>query len=78
LVTLIELWTAPIALAEEQPRRGGILQVVQAGGSPSLDMHQEETLVLAQPLGSVYNTLIHFDKQLRSGTEELYIFSASR
>jgi len=47
-------------------------------GSPSLDMHQQETLVVAQPLGPVYNTLIHFDKQLLGDTEERYIFSASR
>ena len=31
LVTLIGLWAIPMALAEEQPRRGGILQVALAG-----------------------------------------------
>jgi len=41
-------------------------------------MHQQETLVVAQLLGPVYNTLIHFDKQLLGDTEERYIFSASR
>jgi hypothetical protein len=57
LVTLIGLWTAPIALAEEQPRSGGILQVALAGDPPSLDMHQEQTFMVAQPLGPVYNNL---------------------
>jgi peptide/nickel transport system substrate-binding protein len=60
-VTLISLWAAPMALAEEQPRRGGILQVALAGDPPSLDMHQELTFMVAQPLGPVYNNLIHFD-----------------
>ena len=60
-VTLISLWAAPMALAEEQPRRGGILQVALAGDPPSLDMHQELTFMVAQPLGPVYNNLIVFD-----------------
>jgi len=50
-----------MVLAEEQPRRGGILQVALAGDPPSLDMHQELTFMVAQPLGPVYNNLIHFD-----------------
>jgi peptide/nickel transport system substrate-binding protein len=61
LVTLFSLWAIPVALAEEQPRRGGILQVALAGDPPSLDMHQEQTFMVAQPLGPVYNNLIVFD-----------------
>ena len=61
LVTLIGLWATPMALAEEQPRRGGILQVALAGDPPSLDVHQEQTFMVAQPMGPVYNNLIHFD-----------------
>src|SRR5215218_5249659 len=60
-VTLIGLWISPSALAEEQPRRGGILQVALAGDPPSLDVHQEQTFMVAQPMGPVYNNLIHFD-----------------
>jgi peptide/nickel transport system substrate-binding protein len=60
-VALISLWATPMALAEEQPRRGGILQIALAGDPPSLDMHQELTFMVAQPLGPVYNNLIHFD-----------------
>src|SRR5918999_4190172 len=61
LVTLIGLWAAPVALAGEQPRRGGTLNVALAGDPPSLDMHQEQTFMVAQPLGPVYNNLIVFD-----------------
>jgi len=61
LVTLVALWAVPMALAGEQPRRGGILQVALAGDPPSLDMHQEQTFMVAQPLGPVYNNLIVFD-----------------
>jgi peptide/nickel transport system substrate-binding protein len=61
LVALIGLWAVPMALAGEQPRRGGTLQVALAGDPPSLDMHQEQTFMVAQPLGPVYNNLIVFD-----------------
>ncbi len=60
-VMLIGLWAAPATPAEEQPRRGGILQVALAGDPPSLDMHQEQTFMVAIPLGPVYNNLIMFD-----------------
>jgi peptide/nickel transport system substrate-binding protein len=61
LVMLIGLWASPSALAEEQPRRGGILQVALAGDPPSLDMHQEQTFMVAIPMGPAYNTLVMFD-----------------
>jgi len=61
LIAFIGLWAVPMALAGEQPRRGGILQVALAGDPPSLDMHQEQTFMVAQPLGPVYNNLIVFD-----------------
>ena len=34
-----------------------------AGDPPSLDVHQEQTFMVAQPMGPVYNNLIHFDPQ---------------
>jgi ABC-type transport system substrate-binding protein len=61
LIALVGLWAAPMALASEQPRSGGILQVALAGDPPSLDMHQKQTFMVAQPLGPVYNNLIMFD-----------------
>jgi peptide/nickel transport system substrate-binding protein len=61
VVLLMVLGAASLALAAEQPRRGGILNVALAGDPPSLDMHQELTFMVAQPLGPVYNNLIVFD-----------------
>jgi peptide/nickel transport system substrate-binding protein len=61
VVLLIGLWAASSALAEEQPRYGGILNVALAGDPPSLDMHQESTFMVQIPLASVYNTLVQFD-----------------
>ena len=61
LVTVISFWVAPMLLLADEPRRGGILQIALAGDPPSLDMHQELTFMVAQPLGPVYNNLIVFD-----------------
>jgi len=61
VVLIVGLWAAPVALAEEKPRRGGTLNAALAGDPPSLDMHQEQTFMVAQPMGPIYNTLIHFD-----------------
>ena len=61
LVLCAGLWVASSALAAEKPRYGGILNAALAGDPPSLDMHQEQTFMVAQPMGPVYNTLIQFD-----------------
>src|SRR5262245_43841884 len=61
VVMLLGLWAAPAALAEEKPRRGGILRVALAGDPPSLDMHQEQTFLLSFPVSTVYNSLVVFD-----------------
>src|SRR5262245_24816521 len=61
IVLVIGLWAVPSALAGEQPRYGGILNAALAGDPPSLDMHQEQTFMVAQPMGPIYNNLIHFD-----------------
>src|SRR5919202_821203 len=61
IVLLAGLWDAPSALAEEKPRRGGILRVALAGDPPSLDMHQEQTFLVTIPFSPVYNTLVMFD-----------------
>jgi peptide/nickel transport system substrate-binding protein len=61
LVVLMGLWIVPLALAEEKPQSGGILEVAQAGDPPSLDMHQETTFMVVIPMSPVYNTLIQFD-----------------
>ena len=61
VVMVVGLWAAPSALADEKPRRGGILNAALAGDPPSLDMHQEQTFMVAQPMGPIYNNLIVFD-----------------
>ena len=61
VVMVVGLWAVSSALADEKPRRGGILNAALAGDPPSLDMHQEQTFMVAQPMGPVYNNLIVFD-----------------
>ncbi len=61
VVMLMGLWAVPSALAEDQPRYGGILRVALAGDPPSLDMHQEGTFKVKIPLSPCYNTLIVYD-----------------
>src|SRR6266704_463024 len=61
VVMLAGLWAAPSALAEEKPRRGGMLRVALAGDPPSLDMHQESTFLVDIPMSTVYNTLVMYD-----------------
>jgi peptide/nickel transport system substrate-binding protein len=59
---MISLGMISNALAEdEQPVRGGIMNVAIQGDPPSLDMHQETTFLVMIPMGNVYNTLIKFD-----------------
>jgi peptide/nickel transport system substrate-binding protein len=61
VMMFVGLRAAPPALAEEKPQYGGILNVALAADPPSLDMHQEQTFAVAQPLGPIYNNLIVFD-----------------
>jgi peptide/nickel transport system substrate-binding protein len=61
VMMLMGLCLAPFALGEEQPRPGDTLRVALAADPPSLDMHQETTFAVAQPMGAVYNNLIAFD-----------------
>ena len=60
MVMLMGWWAAP-ALAQDTPHKGGTLRVALAGDPPSLDMHQEQTFMVAIPLSPVYNTLVTFD-----------------
>jgi peptide/nickel transport system substrate-binding protein len=61
VVMMLGAWLAPPALAEDQPRYGGIMRVAIEGDPPSLDMHRETTFLVMIPMGNVYNTLIKFD-----------------
>ena len=61
VLLIIGLWADGAALADEKPRRGGIMNVALAANPPSLDVHQEQTFAVAQPLSPIYNNLIVFD-----------------
>ena len=61
VVMLMGLWAAPLAMAQEQPRRGGILRVALAADPPSLDAHQEQTFAVTQPMSAIYNNLLVLD-----------------
>ena len=61
MVMLVSLWTVPATLAQEQPHYGGVLRIALAADPPTLDMHQEQTFAVCQPMGAIYNTLVQFD-----------------
>jgi peptide/nickel transport system substrate-binding protein len=61
VVSLMGLSTAPLAGAQEQPRRGGVLRVALAADPPSLDAHQEQTFAVTQPMSAAYNNLLMLD-----------------
>jgi peptide/nickel transport system substrate-binding protein len=61
VVLLVGLWAAPSALAQDQPRYGGIMNVAIAGDPPSLDMHQESTFKVFIPMSNCYNSLVVYD-----------------
>src|SRR5262245_64508022 len=61
VVTIVGLCAMPLTLAQEQPRRGGVLRVALAADPPSLDAHQEQTFAVTQPMSAVYNNLLVID-----------------
>ena len=61
MIILVALAIAPMALASDEPQRGGVMKVAIQGDPPSLDMHQESTFLVMIPFGNVYNTLLKFD-----------------
>ena len=61
VLLVVGLWTAPAALAQDKPQKGGVLRVALAGDPPSLDMHQESTFLVDIPMSTVYNTLVMYD-----------------
>jgi peptide/nickel transport system substrate-binding protein len=61
MMLCIGLGLVALAMAAEHPRPGGILRVALPADPPSLDMHQESTFAVAQPMGAIYNNLVVFD-----------------
>jgi hypothetical protein len=58
---LLMVGAVPLTLAAEPPHYGGVLRVALAADPPSLDMHQESTFAVAQPMSALDNTLVVFD-----------------
>ena len=52
----------PAAEKPQEPKRGGVLRLVQTlGDPPSLDTHQESTLATTQAVHPSYDNLVRFD-----------------
>jgi peptide/nickel transport system substrate-binding protein len=58
----VAIVTAPgIVLAQDTPRRGGVLLAAIGADAPSLDPHQEQTFATLQPVAPLYSTLLQID-----------------
>ena len=51
------------ALAQEQPRTGGVLKVAMIGEPPTLDLHTTTAVITQQIMWHVFETLYTYDKQ---------------
>ncbi|MDQ3459934.1 MAG: ABC transporter substrate-binding protein [Deinococcota bacterium] len=47
--------------AQEEPRRGGVLEYIVSAEPPSFDAHRETTFAMLHPIRPHYNLLIKFD-----------------
>jgi peptide/nickel transport system substrate-binding protein len=61
LVVLLALAVPVDVLAQETPRRGGVLLAVIGADAPSLDPHQETTFANLQLVAPLYSTLLQID-----------------
>ena len=61
LVILLAVAGATDVLAQETPRRGGVLLAVIGADAPSLDPHQESTFANLQMVAPLYSTLLQLD-----------------
>ncbi|MFQ5619374.1 MAG: hypothetical protein ACE5FR_10405, partial [Rhodospirillales bacterium] len=58
------------ALAQETPKRGGILTFAVAGGAPSFDAHREWTFAMLQRIAPFYSVLIRVNPDNASSTTD--------
>jgi peptide/nickel transport system substrate-binding protein len=58
---LLSLAAPADVLAQETPRRGGVLLAVIGADAPSLDPHQESTFANLQMVAPLYSTLLQID-----------------
>src|SRR5216684_1772638 len=63
LAVLLSLVTVSPALAQDQPRMGGVLKVAMIGEPPSLDLHTTTAVITQQIMWHVFETLFTYDKQ---------------
>jgi peptide/nickel transport system substrate-binding protein len=61
LLVLLSLAAPADVLAQETPRRGGVLLAVIGADAPSLDPHQESTFANLQMVAPLYSTLLQVD-----------------
>ena len=60
LVGLVVTWHAPLPAAEQVDRGGTIVWAVHES-MPSFDLHYDNSYIVAQPIGPIYNGLLTFD-----------------
>jgi peptide/nickel transport system substrate-binding protein len=63
LAVLLSLVSVLPALAQEQPRAGGILKVAMIGEPPTLDLHTTTAVITQQIMWHVFETLYTYDRQ---------------
>ena len=63
LAVLLSLLAAVPALAQDQPRMGGVVKVAMIGEPPSLDLHTTTAVITQQIMWHVFETLYTYDKQ---------------
>jgi peptide/nickel transport system substrate-binding protein len=62
LVALVALVPFGGALAQEQPRPGGVFKAAMIGEPPSLDLHSTTAVITQQITWHIYETLFTYDK----------------
>ena len=60
-VALVATLGAGLAVAQEKPRSGGVLNWFDYGDPGRLDVHAESPLVVQQATAGVYSSLLHYD-----------------
>ncbi len=63
LAVLLSLIAVAPALAQDQPRTGGVLKVAMIGEPPTLDLHTTTAVITQQIMWHVFETLYTYDKQ---------------
>src|SRR5215813_2602849 len=60
IVGLVVTWSTPLPAAEP-PARGGTVVWAVHESMPSFDLHYDNSYIVAQPIGPLYNGLLTFD-----------------